>query len=93
MTTLEQAQKVKSTGSPLSIEQIVKIIEKKAAKSKKNSNKNWARREEMAKATEELNEKLSKMNKFEQINFFEQVEKRNIEGQAGGRKSARFAGC
>ena len=49
MTTLEQANKIKSLGSPLSIEQIIKVIEKKEAKSKKSSNKKWAKREKMEK--------------------------------------------
>ena len=48
MTTLEQAQKAKAIGSPLSIEQLVAFFEAKEAKAAKKaakSNKRWAKRE------------------------------------------------
>ena len=48
MTILEQAQKAKAIGSPLSIEQLVAFFEAKEAKAAKKavkSNKRWAKRE------------------------------------------------
>lgn len=78
---LTEANKIKGMGSPLSIENIIKMIEKKEAKSSKKNNKKWERRDSFNKATKEINHKLSKMTIGEKTRYFEEVQRLSTLGQ------------
>ena len=53
-TLKEQAEKIKSLGSPLTIEQIMTSLEKSQSKKSKKSNKNWKRRDELNNSIKKL---------------------------------------
>lgn len=83
-TLKEQAEEIKAKGSPLTIEQIISFIEKKEAnkaKREKRSAKAWKRREEFNKASDELDAKLEKMTPREKADYFEEVQRKSIQGQ------------
>ena len=83
-TLKEQAQRIKEIGSPLTIEQITAFLEKKEAdkaKRDKRSAKAWKRRDESNKASKQLDAELEKMTPREKSEYFENVQRRSIQGQ------------
>ncbi len=83
-TLREQAEELKSLGSPLSIEKIIAFLEKKEAnkeKRAKRSAKVWKRREELIKASKENETKLARMTEGERSNYFEQIQRRSVLNQ------------
>ena len=83
-TLREQAEEIKAKGSPLTIEQIIALLEKREArKSKrdKRSAKAWERRDKFNEAQNRLDAKLSKMTNGEKNQYFENVREQSVKNQ------------